>query len=166
MSLRVGSRVAKPFEVPDDPPIPPFVTVRRFVTIRAGSVPAVLVQREEFGSASIYELFTSTGARIAPVLLVPGGSPVLLLEASSLLDGAGFTCTPSASGEVITQYSWNIVDSLTMRTNAQGDILGDPEVYLETTVYTAASPRTFTSVTDEIDTTGYTSVEDLTGDSC
>ena len=136
VSERVGSRVSQPFKVPDDPPIPPSVTVQRFVTLRAGSIPAVLVQREEFGSASIYELFTTAGTTVSPVRLLPGGSPVLLLKASSLLQGAGFTCTASASGEVIDQYEWSIINPTTMQTTAQGNILGDPEAYLETTVYT------------------------------
>jgi hypothetical protein len=166
VSLRVGTRTSAPFAVPDDPPIPPFVTVRRFVTLRAGGMPAVLVEREEFGSATIYELFTSESSRVAPVLLVPGRSPVLLLKASSLLDGAGFTCTPSASGEVIRQYSWYIINPLTLRTTAQGDISGDPEVYLETTVYSAASSQTFTSTTDTIVPTGYRTVASFAGDSC
>ena len=166
VSLRVGAHTSAPFEVPDDPPIPPFVTVQSFVTLRGGSTPAVLVEREEFGSVAIYELFTSTRARVTPVPLVPGQSPVLLLKASSTLDGAGFTCTPSASGEVIRQYSWYIINPLTMRTTAQGSILGDPEVYLETTVYTAVSPQTFTSTTDPIIPTGYTTVKGFDGDSC
>lgn len=166
VSLRVGTRISAPFEVPDDPPIPPFVTVQRFVTLRAGSIPAVLVQRDEFGSASIYELFTSTGPDVAPVRLVPGGSPVLLLKASSLLEGAGFTCAPSPSGDVIRQYEWYIVNPTTLRLSAQGSILGDPEVYLETTVYNAASPGTFTSTTDPIVPVGYTTVANLSSDSC
>jgi len=166
VSLRAGAHTSAPFQVPDDPPIPPFVTVQSFVTLRGGSTPAVLVEREEFGSVAIYELFTSTRARVTPVPLVPGQSPVLLLKASSTLDGAGFTCTPSASGEVIRQYSWYIINPLTMRTTAQGSILGDPEVYLETTVYTAVSPQTFTSTTDPIIPTGYTTVKGFDGDSC
>jgi hypothetical protein len=166
VSLRVGTRVSAPFEVPDDPPIPPFVTVRRFVTLFSGSIPAVLVQRDEFGSASIYELFTSTGVHVAPVRLLPGGSPVLLLKASSLLDGAGFTCTFSSSGEVIRQYEWYIINATTLKTSAQGDILGDPEAYLETTVYKAASPDAFTSTTDTIVPVGYTTVANVSSDSC
>ncbi|MGO9343043.1 MAG: hypothetical protein ACLP6E_11065 [Acidimicrobiales bacterium] len=166
VSFRVGARTSEPFEVPDDPPIPPHVTVQRFVTVGPGNIPAALVERESFGSASIYELFTSTGNHVAPVLLVPGDSPVLLLQSDELLDGAGFTCTPSASGEVIRQYEWYIINPLTLRTTARGDIEGDPEVYLETTIYTAVSARTFTSSTDAIVATGYTTVESFSGDTC
>jgi hypothetical protein len=166
VSFRVGARTPEPFEVPDDPPIPPHVTVLRLVTIRAGDIPAALVEREDFGSASLYELFTSAGKDVTPVVLVPGDSPVLLLQSDEQLDGAGFTCTPSASGEVIRQYEWYIVNPLTMRTSARGDIEGDPEVFLETTVYSAASDRTFTSTTDAIATTGYQNVESFSGDTC
>ncbi len=166
VSFRVGARTPEPFEVPDDPPIPPHVTVRRLLTIRAGDIPAALVEREVFGSASLYELFTSNGNDVTPVVLVPGDSPVLLLQSDALLDGAGFTCTPSASGEVIRQYEWYIVNPLTMRTDARGDIEGDPEVFLETTIYSAASERTFTSTTDAIATIGYRNVESFSGDTC
>ena len=163
---RIGNRASRPFEVPVDPPIPPSVTVQRFVTLFAGSIPAILVQRDNFGSAQIYELFTSSGARVDPVHLVPGGSPVLLLRASSETQGAGFTCTSSPSGEVIRQYEWYIINATTLRLTAQGDILGDPEVYLETTVYTAVSPDTFTSSTDTIVPVGYTTVENVGSESC
>ena len=98
--------------------------------------------------------------------LVPGRSPVLLLKASSQTDGAGFTCSSSPSGEVIRQFEWYIINATTLRTTAQGDILGDPEVYLETTIYTAVSPDTFSSSTDAIVPVGYTTVENVSSESC
>jgi len=163
---RIGERASRPFQVPVDPPIPPSVTVQGFVPVLAGSIPAILVQRDNFGSAQLYELFTSSGARVDPVHLVPGRSPVLLLKASSQTQGAGFTCTSTPSGEVIRQYEWYIINTTTLRTTAQGSILGDPEVYLETTVYTAASASTFTSSTDAIVPVGYTTVVNVSSESC
>ena len=73
VSLRVGTHTSAPFEVPDDPPIPALVTVRGFLTLRGGSMPAMLVERGKFGSATIYELFTSTRSQVTPAPLIPAG---------------------------------------------------------------------------------------------
>ncbi len=48
---RIGPTTAKSFALPDDPPIPPQVIVTRFVNVLTGSLPAVLVDRDDFGNA-------------------------------------------------------------------------------------------------------------------
>jgi hypothetical protein len=167
---RIGPTIARPFVLPDDPPIPPSVVVSRFVDMVPGSLPAVLVERERFGNASLYELLTvptsTAGSAVAPVALIPGRSPILLLSGSSLLEGSGFSCTEQTSGEVISQYDWYIVNPTTLQTDARGQVIGDPAVYLQTTVYTATSGNTFSGTTDPIVTQGYQSVVALTSEVC
>jgi hypothetical protein len=167
---RIGPTIAKPFVLPDDPPIPPSVVVTRFLNILSGSLPSVLVERERFGNASLYELLTihssSNDPDVAPVALVPGGSPILLLSGSSLLEGSGFSCSGQSADEVIRQYNWYIVDPTDMQTGAHGQVLGNPAVYLQTTVYTASSASTFSGITDPIVTVGYRSVVPLTNEVC
>ena len=166
MSERVGTVSEKPFVVPLDPPIPDAVLVNRFVQTRSGSLPAVLIQRENFGDASLYELVTTVGYSVEPVTLVPGGSPLLLLTDSSTYEGSGFACTTTASGETITQYDWYVVDPTDTRTDADGALVGDPAVYLQTTVYTASSAWSFSSDTLPIETVEYSSVRALTDLTC
>jgi hypothetical protein len=167
---RIGPTIAKPFVLPDDPPIPPSVVVSRFVNMVPGSLPAALVERERFGNASLYELLTvdtsTRSSAVAPVALIPGRSPILLLSGSSLLEGSGFSCTDQSSGEVISQYDWYIVNPTTLQTDARGQVIGDPAVYLQTTVYTATSSNTFSATTDPIVTEGYRSVLALTSEVC
>jgi hypothetical protein len=140
--------------------------VNRFVHVRAGSLPAVLIQRDDFGNASLYELVTTIGSNVVPVTLVPGGSPLLLLSGSSLYQGSGFGCDEGKAGEVITQYDWYVVDPTDTKTSPVGSISGDPAVYLQTTVYTARSASTFSIDTLPIDTVGYGSVKGLTDLTC
>ena len=159
----------RPFPVPDDPPIPPAVLVDRFVHVRSGSLPAVLIQRDDFGDASLYELVTAVGPSVEPVTLVPGGSPLLLLSGSSLYQGSGFSCSAGSDGspdEVITQYDWYVVDPTDTTTAPDGSLAGDPAVYLQTTTYSASSSSTFISNTLPISTVGYTSIRTLTGETC
>lgn len=158
--------VARPFRVPDDPPIPASVTVEQFVPLRTGTLPAVLVEREQFATASLYELFTLVGHNVEPMLLSPGGSPVLLLRASSELQGAGFRCYDAPSGTVIRQYEWYVVNPTTLETTADGQVLGDPAVFFQTTVYTVSSADTFTAATLTTATRGYQSAEKLSDSSC
>jgi hypothetical protein len=166
VSERVGKVSEKPFPVPDDPPIPPAVLVDRFVHVRPGSLPAVLIQRDDFGDAFLYELVTTVGSNVEPVTLVPGGSPLLLLSGSSMYQGSGFGCSASSGGEVISQYDWYVVDPTDTKTAPDGSLLGDPAVYLQTTVYTASSSSSFSSSTLPIVTVGYKSVKALTGETC
>ena len=158
--------VVKPFRVPDDPPIPAAVTVKRFLSLRTGALPAALVEREQFTSASLYELFTLVGRNVEPMLLSPGGSPVLLLRASSELQGAGFQCSYAASGTVIRQYEWYVVNPTTLETNPDGKVLGDPAVFFQTTVYTVNSADTFIAATLTTATRDYVSAENLSNNSC
>lgn len=158
--------VAKPFQVPDDPPIPASVTVERFVPLGRALLPAVLVEREVFPGASLYELFTLVGRNVEPMLLSPGGSPVLLLRASSQLQGAGFWCSETPSGEVIRQYEWYVVNPTTLETTPDGKVLGDPSVFFQTTVYTVDSADRFTDLTLATTTRGYMSAKKLSDNSC
>ena len=123
--------VTKPFRVPDDPPIPAAVTVKRFLPLRSGTLPAALVEREHLTSASLYEFSALVGRNVEPMLLSPGGSPVLLLRASSELQGAGFQCWSAASGTVIRQYRVVHRHPTTTRTTRPGRYLGDPAVFFQ-----------------------------------
>lgn len=170
---KLGSTTAKAFVLPDDPPIPPSVVVSRFVNILRGSLPGILVDRDDFGNASLYELLAvrpskldPQASQVEPVALAPGGSPILLLRGASLLQGSGFSCTEQPSGEVIRQYQWYIVNPTTVQTNSSGQVSGNPAVFLETTVYSAVSPGSFTDTTLPIATQGYRSVQSLTGETC
>jgi hypothetical protein len=160
------SLVANPFRVPDDPPIPASVIAERFVPLGSARLPAVLVRREQFSSAALYELFTLVGRNVEPMTLSPGGSPVLLLSASSLLQGAGFSCSAALSGEVIRQYEWYVVNPTTLETTPGGTVVGDPQVFLQETVYTVDSAHTFTSETLTTTMRGYISVQRLSDISC
>jgi hypothetical protein len=160
------SLVANPFRVPDDPPIPASVVVERFVSLGSARLPAVLVRREQFTSASLYELFTLVGRNVEPMTLSPGGSPVLLLSASSLLQGAGFSCSATLSGEVIRQYEWYVVNPTTFETTTRGKVVGDPSVFLQETVYTVDSAHTFTSETLTTAMRGYLSAQRLSDTVC
>jgi hypothetical protein len=157
---------ATPFRVPDDPPIPPSVSAERFVPVVRGALPAVLVQREQFGNASLYELFTVAGRSVEPMSLTPGGSPALFLKATSLLEGAGFECSDAPSGEVIRQYEWYIENPTTLQTGAHGEVIGNPAVFLQTTVYTANSPDTFLSATLPTVSIGYRAAAAFDQDAC
>jgi hypothetical protein len=158
--------IANPFRVPDDPPIPASVEVVRFVSLGPARLPAVLVRREQFSSASLYELFTLGGRSVVPMTLSPGGSPVLLLSSSSLLQGAGFSCSATLSGEVIRQYEWYVVNPTTLETTTGGKVVGDPSVFLQETVYTVDSAHTFTSETLTTAMRGYLSAQRLSDISC
>jgi len=166
VSESLGAIEAAPFRVPDDPPIPALVPVEGFVPVIPRSVPAVLVRRDKFPNAALYEMFTLAGSGVVPVAIAPGGSPVLLLKAASQLQGAGFTCTPTRSGEVIRQYEWYVVDPTTLETSSTGAVVGNPAVYLETTIYTAQTDGTFSSNTLAIAQLGYNFAESLVDDSC
>ncbi len=67
---------------------------------------------------------------------------------------------------MIRQYDWYIVDPTTLQTGARGQVVGDPAVYLQTTIYTASSSSTFSGTTDPIVTVGYRSVIPLTNEVC
>jgi hypothetical protein len=169
VSARISGRisvVAVPFRVPDDPPVPTAVTADRFISLGGATLPAALVLREQFPGASLYELFTVVGRYVEPMVLSPGSSPVLLLKASYELQGAGFSCSDTGSGEVIDQYQWYVVNPTTLKTNARGDVIGDPEVFFETTEYNASSAHSFTATTLPIVTKGYSSAEKLSNTSC
>ena len=173
VSARLGTTTAKAFVLPDDPPIPPSVIVSRFVDILPGSLPGILVDRDDFGNASLYELLSvrpsrldPKGPEVEPVALAPGASPILLLKGASLLQGSGFTCNEQSSGEVIRQYQWYIVNPTTVQTNPSGQVTGNPAVFLQTTVYSAVSPGAFTDRTLPIATQSYRSVQSFTGQAC
>jgi hypothetical protein len=91
---------------------------------------------------------------------------VLLLQDASQLEGAGFTCTTTPAGEVISQYEWYVVNPTTFRTDVRGDVLGDPEVFLQSTIYSATSSETFTSATLPIVAQGYKAAVSLDDDAC
>ena len=169
VSARISGRIsvdAVAFRVPDDPPVPTAVTAERFIPLGGSTLPAALVLREPFPGASLYELFTVVGRYVEPMVLSPGSSPVLLLSASYQLQGAGFSCSDTGSREVISQYQWYVVNPTTLRTNARGDVLGNPEVFFETTEYDANSAHSFTATTLPIVTKGYASARKLSDDSC
>jgi hypothetical protein len=67
---------------------------------------------------------------------------------------------------VIDQYQWYVVNPTTLKTNARGDVIGDPEVFFETTEYNASSAHSFTATTLPIVTKGYSSAEKLSNTSC
>jgi hypothetical protein len=163
---RIGSLVARPFRIPYDPPVPASVVAESFVTINKSAVPAVMVRLEDFGDATLYELYTVSGGAVEPVALVPGSSPMLLLRSSTLLQGAGFTCSVSATGEVVRQYEWYVINPTTLKTSSTGKVLGDPGVFLQTTIYTADSATSYSSTTLAIVQVGYDRVEPYAGDSC
>jgi hypothetical protein len=160
------STVAVPFRVPDDPPIPTAVTAERFVPLGGSRLPAALVLREQYPGASLYEMFTVVGRYVQPIVLSPGGSSALFLRASYQLQGAGFSCSMTSSGEVIRQYQWYVVNPTTLKTNSRGDVLGNPEVFFEETEYHASSAHSFTSTTLPIVTQGYRSAEKLSNSTC
>jgi hypothetical protein len=166
LSESVDGVAAKAFRVPDDPPIPPAVPVERFIPLRTGDLPAVLVLCDDLGSAQLYELFTLSGKMVDPLNIVPGSSPVLLVRSSSVLQGSGFTCTTTPSGEQISQYEWYVVNPTTLKTGSQGEILGDPAVFLQTTVYSATGSDSVKSSTLPIAQVGYTSVRDVGTEAC
>jgi hypothetical protein len=106
------------------------------------------------------------GRNVEPMTLSPGGSPVLLLSASSLLQGAGFSCSATLSGEVIRQYEWYVVNPTTFETTTGGKVVGDPSVFLQETVYTVDSAHTFTSETLTTAMRGYLSAQRLNDTVC
>jgi hypothetical protein len=166
VSERIGSLVAKSSRIPYDPPIPTSVEVDRFIPVVPSGIPAVLVRLEDYGSASLYELFTAVGSDVQPAELSPGGSPIILLKSTGLFQGAGFRCNSSPFGEVIRQYQWYVINTTTLKMSQSGKVLGDPGVFLQTTVYTAASDAAFSSTTLKIVQKGYDQVSSYTGDSC
>lgn len=166
VSERIASLVAKPFRIPYDPPIPASVAVDRFVPVVPGGVPAVLVRLEDYGTAGLYELFTAGGDGVQPAQLSPGASPIMLLRSTGLLQGAGFSCTWSPTGEIIRQYQWYVINPTTLKTSHSGKILGDPGVFLQTTVYAGVSRGSFSSTSLTIVQEGYDQVASYTGESC
>jgi hypothetical protein len=169
VSERTGNASDTPFLIPFDPPLPLSVSVERFIPTVPHDAPALLVERDDLGSASLFELFNAGGGSVEPVVLVPAESPILFLRAASLIDGAGFSCSPepgSSGDEAIRQFEWYIVNPTTLKTTSTGKILGNPAVFLQTTIYTARSAGTFAATTLPIAETAYRSVEALDADSC
>lgn len=166
VSESFGRFLTTPFLVPDDPPIPPRVTVSKFVPLGGRYVPAALVDRETFAGGALYELLTVAEDATQPLVIVPGGSPVLLLQDSQPLQGAGFTCRVTGAGAQVRQYEWYAVDPLKVQTTASGSVVGDPAVFLETTVYTVVSGDAVSSNTLAIAQTGYRQVLGYDADSC